>query len=408
MATMAPAKKGKRRGRARGSRNKGYWHRSGRGWYVTAGKRLIPLNDEQGNHIKDPGADADAQRAYARYLLDAHDQGRRVPNGEATPVWEICRLYLDHCRLHNREATYYARANLLYDFCTGFPARFRDKGNGRSVCKPSEKDRLHKAYGGKTVAELIPLDVDQWLDAHPDWGPGTRRMAVQALKRAMNFCRQRGLISSHPLEGFSAGSAGERVTYFTPELEEELYRRANPALTLAVKVCIRTGARYGSEFCKLTAKHVHGTAKGQVWRFSEAESKNRKPRTVLVAPEIAEIVRRQVAKYPDGQALFRNAHGKPWTRRGLRCAFLRLKKRLAANGIRMDSEMCMYSTRHTYAKRSLGGYWTGKPCTIEQLAALMGNTREVCWQHYARWCDAYRDPLWDAVGSQPDRSQPSP
>jgi len=35
--------------------------------------------------------------------------------------------------------------------------------------------------------------------------------------------------------------------------------------------------------------------------------------------------------------------------------------------------------------------WAAKPCTIEQLAGLMGNTRQVCWEHYAKWCDNYTD-----------------
>jgi integrase len=201
------------------------------------------------------------------------------------------------------------------------------------------------------------------------------------------------------LDGFSAGSAGKRITCFTPEVEQELYRHANAALGLAIRVCIRTGALYGSEFCQLTAKHVHETDKGQVWQFSECESKNHKPRTIYVAPEIADIVRLQIARYPSGQPLFRNSRGKPWTARGLRCAFLRLRRRLAKNQVKMDSDACMYACRHTFAKRTLGGFWTGKACTIEQLAALMGNTRDVCWAHYAGWYDAYTDPLWDAVGN---------
>lgn len=56
--------------------------------------------------------------------------------------------------------------------------------------------------------------------------------------------------------------------------------------------------------------------------------------------------------------------------------------------------------RHTFAKRTLSGYYTGKPVTIEVLAGLMGNTPKVCWDHYAAWADQYNDPLWEALGKK--------
>jgi hypothetical protein len=38
---------------------------------------------------------------------------------------------------------------------------------------------------------------------------------------------------------------------------------------------------------------------------------------------------------------------------------------------------------------------TGKPTTIEPLARLMGNTRQVRWDHHVQWCDAYNEALWE-------------
>jgi hypothetical protein len=75
-----------------------------------------------------------------------------------------------------------------------------------------------------------------------------------------------------------------------------------------------------------------------------------------------------------------------------------MKKALIANGIQFDADDCLYTTRHTYAKRILGGYWTNKPASIEQLASLMGNSRQICWEHYSQWCDKYSEPLWEALG----------
>ncbi|MFA8020481.1 hypothetical protein [Bremerella cremea] len=41
-------------GRKRGSRNKGFFYRSGTGWYSKEGGRFTPLTDENGNRLKDP------------------------------------------------------------------------------------------------------------------------------------------------------------------------------------------------------------------------------------------------------------------------------------------------------------------------------------------------------------------
>ena len=73
------------------------------------------------------------------------------------------------------------------------------------------------------------------------------------------------------------------------------------------------------------------------------------------------------------------------------------REKLARAGIELDADACMYSCRHTFAKRTLGGYWTGQPKTIEQLAGLMGNTRKVASETYGEWCDSYQEPLWDAL-----------
>jgi hypothetical protein len=57
----------------------------------------------------------------------------------------------------------------------------------------------------------------------------------------------------------------------------------------------------------------------------------------------------------------------------------------------------MYSCRHTYAKRTLQGYWTGKMTNIETLARLMGNKPQTCHEHYLQWTDSYEEPLWECA-----------
>ena len=46
----------KRVGRTKGRRTKGYFYRSGRGWYTKQGGRFVPPCYEDGTHIKDERA----------------------------------------------------------------------------------------------------------------------------------------------------------------------------------------------------------------------------------------------------------------------------------------------------------------------------------------------------------------
>jgi hypothetical protein len=210
----------------------------------------------------------------------------------------------------------------------------------------------------------------------------------------LNYGVEAGVISKSPIYGYKAAKSNVRKTYLTVEQEAACYKYAKADLAMAIRVCIRTGARFGCEFSKLTAKHVKKTDKGMEWRFSAEESKTRKLRVIRISdPEIIAIVDAQIAKHARGP-IFRNSRGNAWKRNSLSQRFNKLKHRLARHGIHLDDDACMYSCRHTYAKRTLAGHWTGKPTNIETLSQLMGNSRDVCWEHYAEWCETYSDPIW--------------
>ena len=220
----------------------------------------------------------------------------------------------------------------------------------------------------------------------------------------MNWATDRGLVHSNPRRGYKCKEGRRRITYFTPEQEQALLGHASTAFALALEVLIRTGYRPSCEFAVLTAAHVEETPNGQVWRFGEEESTTGRPRVVYVPSEIASVVRELMKRYPTGP-VFRNGSGQPWSR-GLKDSFRGAAARVRRAGVELAPGSCLYSCRHTFAKRTLGGYWTGKPATIEQVAGLMGNTRQICWDYYAQWCAAYSDPLWDALGR--DRSVTAP
>jgi integrase len=371
-------------GRKPGSRNVGYFFRANRGWYVKHDGRFIALIGDDGEPLRSKATPVAAIKAARDRIIAAPAE----PVNSVT-VAEVCDAYLAKVKADGADATFKARGDTLFDFCHGLPPRFRGK-----TAKPS--DYIHKGFGNLATTQLRKIDVDRWLQAHPAW-KGSRRTRIQALKRAINYGVEAQLIPSNPIKGYKTPKTIARVTYLTPDQEKALRDAANPDMALAIQVCIRTGARPGCEFAKLTAKHVKDHGSRMEWVFQVGESKTKKLRTIRIAdPEIIAIVRERIASDPKGR-VFRNTKGDNWTRTNLSEGFRRLIAKLGKQGVEFDDDVCIYSCRHTYAKRVLSGFWTGKTTNIETLAELMGNSPQVCRDHYLQWCEHFSEPLWESA-----------
>lgn len=387
-----------KQGRKSGARTKGYFYRLKRGWCASD---KTPLTYQDGTKIKDRNAPvAELKAAYARYQAEQNDARRRANDKKLqqlnTSVGTVCNIYLGHCEATDAPTTFKQRADYLFDFCTGFPFRFR-KNHGTK--EEREKHRVHAGYGTRTVAELIKLDVDVWLESHPLWGKrGGRRSAIQTLKRAFNYCVEAGVIPHNPIKGFKAGKPGTRRSNITTDQEEAILKVSNKAFAEAIRILIRTGARYGCEFAVLTGDEVIDHGERMEWFWPDGTKVNSKERRILITDDwVIEIVRRQMARYKSGP-LFRNSRGNPWNKESLSSAFERIRdgKRLAKLDVSLKG-LVLYSCRHTYAKRTLEGHWTGRKTNIETLCKLMGNTFEVCWEHYAQWDSTRTEHFWQVV-----------
>jgi len=392
----------KKLGRRKRSRNKGYFFRTGRGWFTKDGAKFVPLTDQNGDRLRDPNLDEEVvKNAVARWR-----SGRRLVPADDAPVGLICAKYLENLRAEAGEIgvnpagvakTYIDRGQTLYDFCFGLPAEFFCGGDIKKReerIKEGRPPQIHVGYGDRRASTITPADIDDWLNAHV-WKAGGRRTRVQAIKRAFNFAVERKVIQQSPIKGYRIPRSQSRVTYLTPNQEQALIDHASYAFAVALKVCIRTGSRPGCEFAALTKQHVRDSGDRMEWVFKPEESKTGKLRRILITDqEIIEIVRANMRD--DGQ-LFRNRSGSPWSRQMLSQNFRRVKSRLEAGGETLDPDSCMYSCRHTYAKRTLEGYWSGKPASINTLARLMGNSVQVCIEHYLQFSEADNEMLWSVA-----------
>ncbi len=396
-------------GRHKGSRNKGYFYRTGRGWFAKESGQFIPLLDEAGTRLRDENVEERVVReAFARQTLAKPVPPVLESADDAVEVGLVCGKYLEHLRTQVGDAllqnpkglakTYIDRGQTLFDFCYGLPGEFFCAGDKekRETKKDAEKKRLHAGFGVKLCCDLTPQDIDAWLKAHA-WSPGGWRTRVQAVKRAFNFGVERKLISVSPIKGYKLPKSTSRVTYLTPVQEQAMIAASNPAFAIALKVCIRTGARFGCEFAALTARHVRDHGDRMEWVFKPEESKTKRQRIVrIIDPEVIALVRERI-RDRRGSTLFGNRSGNEWSRKMLSQNFRRVKARVEKNGMQFDKDACMYSCRHTYAKRILEGYWTAKPASIKTLARLMGNTVHVCIEHYLQFSEADNEMLWGAA-----------
>ncbi len=380
----ASSRRNSKAGRPRKKRRQSHgsaWHwKQTDTWYFTQPntRKRIPLIDEKGNRIRGKENKDAAQLALARIRLSDELQPAIQPTSQWT-VAKVFDVYLDDLfRRANEEWAVLVR-NWLNDLC--------------SYC------------GALRVDEFKKKHLRNWLQKHSTWNHNTQRNVIASVIAAFNFCCRFDDLESNPVSGYQKPAATARVTSFSPEEVTAMYETADDAFGMFIKGCLLTGARPYSELAKVTADHVVETAQGMYFLLKaktkdgkaghKSAKKTGKDRRIMLCDEIEGIVRKLMKSAPmgSGVALFRTTRGRDWKRCNAVQRFGELRRKLS-----LPDDRCMYTCRHTFAKRTLSGYYTGKPTTIEVLAGLMGNTPKVCWQHYAQWADQYNDPLWAALG----------
>ena len=280
----------------------------------------------------------------------------------------------------------------MFDFCSGLPARF----DGRPEMAAGKK-RIHDGYAKMLVRDLRPYHVKEWLNAHKGWK--STRTAVQAVRRMICYQIKDGRLTKNPIRGVQSSPVQTRIAYFTDEVEAALYKHAPPALALAMRhQHSYRGAAEHRAGQRRAAARLHQCRRGNDLAIHRQRVEGwQEAATVYIPPSIKPLVEEAMKAHPTGK-LFRDVKGEAWTEKSLKDAFTNVKKKLLRRGVPIDPADRFYTCRHTFAKRMLGGYWSGVPATLEIVAGLMGNTRDVCWKYYGQWSADYVEPLVKAAG----------
>jgi hypothetical protein len=125
----------KGKGRRKGSRNRGYFFKKGRGWVANIKGRQVPLEYENGDRMRDQNTpQADVKLAYHRMMAAPTQPADDGPNAT---VLQICLAYLAMVEDSGAKSTFISRQNTLFDFCMGLPSRFIER-NGNTPPKPAD------------------------------------------------------------------------------------------------------------------------------------------------------------------------------------------------------------------------------------------------------------------------------
>ncbi len=217
-------------------------------------------------------------------------------------------------------------------------------------------------YATERVQDLKPYHVTRWLDAEAGWGEASRRCAVTAVKRALNWATDEGYIPANPLKKVRKPPAKRREKILTADERKVVAAGATDKVFKVFHFALQqTGCRPG-EIARVTADMVD-LDKG-TWTFTKHKTfkKTGKPRVVYLTPPMVKLCRLLIKEHPTGP-IFRNRRGNAWNRNSVRCRFRRLRKKHG-----LDKGIVAYAYRHTYATDGLAA---GVPATT--MAELLGH-----------------------------------
>ena len=192
----------------------------------------------------------------------------------------------------------------------------------------------------KTVAALMPGDVEDWVEKRYGKGSASHRNgACRAVAHGFNWAVKKRHITFSPVTGVERPKSAPRVVYITREQWERIVAAVDESAPFSDLLTLlrETGSRVNE------AKRVekrHFKPDNETWTFPKEESKGKKrERVVPLNNRALEVTRRLALKHPTGP-LLRDSDGTPWTTFSIANRFRRLRDEL---GI---PKLCGTATRH--------------------------------------------------------------
>lgn len=192
------------------------------------------------------------------------------------------------------------------------------------------------------VSELTTAHITTWLQKQTTWNGTTKRGAITALQRGLNWAVKNAGLDRNPIRGMEKPEANRRTAVVTLKEFKVLLRQIPDRDFRDLLIfCWDCGCR-PFEAKGLEGRHVDLDRRRCVIPAEEAKGKKRVRVFYLATERAARIIKRRMR---EGR-LFLNRRGRPWTASAVTCRFARLEKKL---GKRYNQ----YALRHTWITRKL-------------------------------------------------------
>lgn len=231
-------------------------------------------------------------------------------------------------------------------------------------------------HPGLTVQQVTPAVVQAWLH-RPDkpLAADTERTRIRTLQQMMRWGVLMRIIASSPLAGMPLPPAKRREVVVTElqhlEIIEACSRRGQecdwsfvPLLETAWATGSRPGELRGLKWDQISDDYT-------VAKLTEHKSKKKtgRPRTIYFPKPIQRLLR--LIRH-NGEYVFLNARGKPFTKNAITHRMRRIRKATGIDGV------VAYSYRHAYATRAIV-----QGVDVATVAELMGHASlEMISKHY--------------------------
>jgi len=374
-------KRGRPKSRRQSHGSAWHWKQTDAWYYTLPGtKKRVPLFDEEGLRITGKESKGKARLALARVKLT--DKGELAPTPLTSGDWVVAKVCSEYIQYTERG---FANGKISHDYKAAVAYNLND---------------LCRFCGALPLIQLKKTHIRTWVEQHKGWkSPATERSVLATVIAAFNFAQENFEVPN-PLKGLKRPSSKPRLHSIPKADEDVLFKAVSPPFRDFLFAALHTGLRPFCELARITADHVEETPRGMMWRVYS--SKTDKTRKIPVRHEVAELSRKMMTTAPKGSGLplFRTTKGKAWKRVNGVLNFCAVRKKLGWDKDPIRKKYSSYSCRHTFAHRMLSGYWNdGVGCTVETLAELLGDRRNVTIKHYGReWGQHYQDPLWAAIG----------
>ena len=219
--------------------------------------------------------------------------------------------------------------------------------------------RALKVLGGQVrVGEMRKLHlakVEQQLKSQ--YSPTTLKDTIAAVQAVFSWAVRHDVLADNPLAGYVKPRARMRTRVIEPAEFQALLRNSDPAFRRVLISLRQTGCRPG-EIRKLKWEWVD--LEQGMWILPDHKTittqRQPKPRVIPLPDPVWKLCRLLArASHQASDRVFRNVHGKPYSKDCLCRKLARVRKRCGL-GLKAGERLVLYSARHTFATETSGAH----------------------------------------------------